>query len=785
MRLFIVAVVILSITFQAKAQVVISGYVNDCVTGERLIGANIYEVDSYTGTVTNAYGFFSLKIKNNSNTKLIFSYIGYKKQEVFLPQHIDTLLNICLVPGSELQEVKVTGIRRIEDRPEIGTTNLSLKNIKHIPALGGEPDVIKALQLLPGVQGGDEGKSGLYVRGGSPDQNLMLLDDVPLYYVNHLGGFVSTFNVDALSDVKIIKGGFPARYGSRLSSVVDVRMKEGNMKEFHGAGTLGLIAAKLMLEGPIIKDTMSYLISFRRFMYDLIMRPATYFITHGASMGYNFYDVNAKLNYKPNVNNRIYLSFYGGDDRLIRKVKIKEDDTKAKITNRWGNMLGALRWNHIFSPVLFANTTLTYTQYRYTTRNYNKTENTETESTFLSAIRDINGKIDFEYFPLNNYKIRFGANGILHKYVPTSTTYKQTINEITKIDTVYNEYTETAYEWNGYLENEFRLGHIFSANLGLRYSNYQISDTAFHAFEPRAVLNIKFLPTTSFKLSYSYMQQYIHLLTSSGAGMSVDYWVPSTTILNPEKSHLYSVGMAHTRRDVEFSIEGYYKTMQNLITFTEGVAYLSGSGSWQSKVDNRGEGTSYGVECFAQKKTGRLTGWVSYTWSETNRQFVQQNFGKPYPFKYDRRHNFNITASYKISDRINVAATWVFGTGNPVTLALSHHYVIDDEMEQEHTYTDPGHDLTEGWEYGSKNSFRMRSYHRLDVGINFTKKKRWGERTWNISIYNLYNRQNPYFYDLMTPYEAEGIGDWNDTELRYYQQSLFPFMPSISYNIKF
>ncbi len=785
MRLFIVVVVILSITLQAKAQVVISGYVNDCVTGERLIGANVYEANSYTGTVTNAFGFFSLKIKSSSNTKLIFSYIGYKKQRIFLPQNIDTLLNICLVPGSELQEVKVSGIRQIEDRPEIGTVNLSLNSIKHIPALGGEPDVIKALQLLPGVQGGDEGKSGLYVRGGSPDQNLMLLDDVPLYYVNHMGGFVSTFNVDAISDVKLIKGGFPARYGSRLSSVVDVRMKEGNMKEFHGAGTIGMITTKLMLEGPIIKDTMSYLISFRRFMYDLLMRPATYLITKGASMGYNFYDFNAKLNYKPNANNRFYLSFYGGDDKFIAKMKFKDDNYKAKIWNKWGNLLGAGRWNHIFSPVLFANTTLTYTRYRYATYANSTTEDMESENSFLSAIRDINGKIDFEYSPINPLKIRFGINGIIHKYIPTSTSYKQVIDGKTKIDTIYNEYTATAYEWNSYIENEFHLGHVISGNLGLRYSNYQINDTTFHAFEPRAVLNIKFLPTTSLKLSYSYMQQYIHLLTSSGAGMSVDYWVPSTSVLSPEKSHLYSAGIAHTRREVEFSVEGYYKTMQNLISFAEGIAYLGGSGSWQSKVDNKGEGTSYGVEFLAQKKTGQLTGWMSYTWSETTRQFEQQNFGKPYSFKYDRRHSLNMTASYKISDRINVAATWIFGTGNPITLALSHHYVIDDAMSQENTSIEPGHDLTGGWEYGSKNSFRMRSYHRLDIGVNFTKKKRWGERTWNISIYNLYNRQNPYFYDLMTPYEAEEIGDWNDKSLRYYQQSLFPFMPSVSYNIKF
>jgi hypothetical protein len=268
--------------------------------------------------------------------------------------------------------------------------------------------------------------------------------------------------------------------------------------------------------------------------------------------------------------------------------------------------------------------------------------------------------------------------------------------------------------------------------------------------------------------------------------MPVDYWVPSTPVLHPEKAHQYSAGFAHTRSNVEFSINGYYKTMENLITFTEGVAYLSGSGSWQSKIDNGGKGVSYGVEFFAQKKTGSLTGWLSYTWAKTFRQFEQQNFGERYPFKYDRHHSFNITGTYKINDRINVAATWVYGSGNPITLVLYHNYVVDnkDGMGDEVNSTGQ-YEQIDGWQYGSKNSYRMRSYHRLDIGVNFTKKKKWGERTWNISIYNLYNRQNPYYYDLMTPYEAEGIGDWHDTELRYYQQSLFPFIPSVSYSFMF
>ncbi len=792
MKALIILLLFFVVGVIGSSQIRVSGYLSDCKTGERLIGANIYDKTTGKGTVTNAFGFFSIKFPKQGSVTLRFSYIGYETKEILFAGINDTTVNVCLVPGKEIGEVKVTGHLNIEDKPEIGKIDVPLKQIRDIPALGGEPDVMKALQLLPGVQAGDEGTSGIYVRGGSPDQNLMLLDDVPLYYVNHLGGFVSTFNVDALSNVTLYKGGFPARYGSRLSSVVDIRMKDGNMKKFHGAGTIGMITTKLMVEGPIIKDRLSYLISARRFMYDLLMRPITRISFKGVSTGYTFYDVNAKVNYIANQNNRLYLSFYGGDDNLVAKIHKKEYEQKAKTKLQWGNLLGAFRWNHTFSPNLFSNTTVTYTRYRYRTFSNSEIDSIKSEYEFLSAIRDVNAKFDLEYYPLNALKVRAGLNGIIHKYIPTSTSYSEEINDETIKDTTYNEFNQFAYEWNAYVENEIRIGRSVSANLGLRYSAYSINDTTFSGFEPRLLLNVKFAPHTSFKAAYSYMQQYVHLLTSAGEGMSADYWVPTTRQLVPEVSSQYSAGLAHTQKAFEISLETYYKKMNDLISFTEGVAYLNGSGDWQSKVDKNGLGTSYGVEVLIKKKTGRLTGWTGYTWSKTTRQFENQNNGKPYPFKYDRRNNFSITGSYRINDHINVSATWVYGTGNPVTLPVAHHYVIDenDDTYYDSDIMDKPFSLYEGYDYGGKNSIRMRDYHRLDVGVNFTKKKRWGERTWNISVYNLYNRQNPYYYEYDYKQDTSIYVDGKpvqrvDKTNQLYQYSLFPFMPSISYSFKF
>ena len=783
-RIIILCVVFCLLLGKVAGQVTFSGYVSDSATGERLPGVTVLDMNTRSGTISNAFGFFSLVTKPAANIIVRFSYVGYKTIKLTLPAR-DTMLNIALLPGVNLEEVQVSSEKPVEDRTEISTITISVKEIKRLPALGGEPDIMKALQLLPGVQSGNEGSSGMYVRGGSPDQNLILLDDVPLYYINHLGGFVSTFNPDAISKVTLTKGGFPARYGSRLSSVLDIRMKDGNLKEFHGAGTIGMIASKLALEGPIKKDTASYLISYRRFLYDIFTRPITKIVYEGASMGYHFYDMNAKFNYKLNKNNRLYLSFYNGDDRVIVKINHKDTNQRAKVAIRWGNLLGAIRWNHLFNHSLFANTTFTYTRYRYQTAEYYKQTGTESEYTFTSAINDVTAKTDFEYYPARFLTIRFGGGATLHNFTPTSTTIKQEHIGATPVDSSFNDDKNRAFEQNLYLENEINLSSRFRANIGARYSAYYVDDKWFQGIEPRLVVNYKFARNYSLKAAYSKMQQYVHLLTSSGAGMPADYWVPATAILPPEKSVQYAFGMAHTSRNgmFEITIEPFYKTMSNLISFEEGIAYLGGSGNWQYKVDGDGEGKSYGIEFFLQKKLGKSTGWIGYTLAKTTRQFGNQNDGKTYPYKYDRRHDISIVFKQKLKENIDFSATWVYGTGNAMTLATGHHLVIDDNISS-HYASQTDFRLYEGHIYSEKNSFRMRAYHRLDVGFNFYKKKKWGERVWNISIYNLYNRQNPYLYywDTKETYN-NGVGTKGTPKL--YQKSLFPIIPSVSYSFRF
>ncbi|RLD59996.1 MAG: TonB-dependent receptor [Bacteroidetes bacterium] len=768
-------------------KITISGFVQDDKSGEKLIGANVYDLNSLKGTITNNFGFYSLTLPATDSVKIIFSFIGYQTQKKDLALKKDFSLNIYLHAGNLLHEVVVTDqrIKPIEQRDEMSIVSIPMKQIKTLSSLGGETDIMKALQLMPGVQSGNEGTSDLYVRGGSPDQNLILLDDVSLYYINHLGGFVSTFNTDALNSVKLIKGGFPARYGSRLSSVLDIRMKEGNMKKFHGQGTMGLVSSKISLEGPVKKDTSSYIISFRRFLYDIFSRPISKMAFNGVSVGYNFYDFNAKINYKLSDKNRLYLSFYLGDDKFITKFKDKSKENVAKNALKWGNILGALRWNHLYNRKLFSNITLSYTRYKYLTefsyKDKSNQDNMESYNNFYSGINDINAKFDFEYYIIPRYKIKFGINNIYHTFQPGTINYKQSgIQLSTNIDTSFGNYSINAFENSAYLENEISISNKFNSNIGIRTSNYIVNKKNFYSIEPRILFSYIITENMSIKLSYSEMQQYVHLLTSSSVGMPIDLWVPATKKVVPEKSQQIAFGISKSLKNFkyELSVESYYKKMHNMIAYKEGSSYFGTSQDWQDKVETNGNGESLGIEFLLQKKEGKTTGWISYTLSKTTRRFNNINNGKTYPYKYDHRHDISIVFNHKLKDNIDISATWVFSTGSPITLAIGKYYMIDDNDNDNPAFIYEEADI-----YGSKNSFRMHSYHRLDVCIIFYKKKKWGERTWSISVYNVYNRQNPYYYYFDYDYDNDGNQIGND--LKLYQQSLFPIIPSVSYSFKF
>jgi len=770
--------------------ITVSGYVYNSINNEKIIDTYIFELNSKTGGVSNDYGFFSISIKKSNNlSELVFSNIAYQSDTIIIQATKDTLIHIKLVPGQTLQEVEISGKQTIpiEKRNEISVLSIPMKQIDILPSFGGERDIIKAYQLMPGVQSGNEGSSGLFIRGGSSDQNLILIDDTPIYYVNHLGGFVSVFNNDAISSTKLIKGGFPARYGGRLSSALDVRMKEGNNKKFGGNASLGLLSGKIMIEGPIEKDTSSFLVSYRRFLYDIFMRPITKIITKNTSSGYYFQDFNLKVNHMFSAKDRLYFSIYFGDDKMM--LNFNENDNniinEAKHIKKWGNFLTALRWNHLFNNKMFGNFIFSFTRYRFNMEMNSRFTNSdnvhENHHSFFSGIYDLSFKPNFEYYLSPKYKMRFGILSTYHIFKPGITSFNSKTNQTEIINKLVSEIEIYALENAGYFENEIKLSDKLNTNLGIRYSTYFVNEKLFSFFEPRFLINYLITENHSIKASFSKMHQNVHLLSNSGVGMPVDFWMPSTEIVHPSKSFQYTIGYAGTfKKNLEFSIEAFYKEMKNLTTLKEGESYFGTNKTWNDKIETDGYGTVYGIDFLLQKKIGFITGWIGYTWMKNYRSFENINNGKEYPYKYDRRHDFSIVINYKLNENIDYSLTWVYGTGQALTLPVAKYYIpmiFPGSSNLENFY------MEEIYIYTDKNAFRAKAYHRLDIGINFRKSKKWGERIWNISIYNLYNRKNPYSYYFSSVDTHTSSG--NQEKMSLFQQSLFPIIPSVSYSIKF
>ena len=772
-------------------KILVSGYVKDAASGEVIAGATVTTDDLLNYAVSNSFGYYLLTLNRlEDSVNIQASFVGFSPLSFQVIPNQNLKIDFALRSSNMLDEVIVRAEKTAtyEKRKEMSVATVPISKVTDMPSLGGESDLLKSLQLMPGIQSGNEASSGLYVRGGSPDQNLMVIDDVPVYYVNHLGGFVSTFNSDAINSMKLVKGGFPAHYGSRLSSVVDIRMKEGNMKEFHGNAMIGMIASKIMVEGPIKKDTTSYMLSVRRFMYDLITRPLTRATSfNGTSVGYNFYDLNAKINHIISPKDRLYLSFYSGGDKILSRQKTQSDLNKMIL--KWGNILGSFRWNHLYGDRLFSNLTLYSTRYRlandFTNTFTHNSIKEKTSMSYWSGTVDISLKADFDYYLNQNYKIRLGGTTIFHHFNPNTTSYKSFENSAA-VDTSFGSIKQNGFENAVYLENEISIGSRLFTNFGLRVTNYHIPNRNYASIEPRFLTTYLVGENTLLKASYSQMNQYIHLLTGSGPNMQNDIWVPVTDIIKPSLSKQFAFGLERTFRNGEYevSLEGYHKTMNDLITYKDGVATLSSASDWQSQVETNGTGKSYGLEFLLQKTKGPATGWIAYTYSKTTRQFENKNNRKPYPFKYDRTHDISIVYQQKIKSNIQFSATWVFGTGNPYTLATGKYKMMPeviDEIFNESNYSKYGQT------YNDLNSHRMRAYHKLDIGVNFYKKVKRGERTWNISIYNLYNRQNPYYYFLDTTYEFDQQGrvipEATKTVLK--QQSYFSIIPSFSYSLKF
>lgn len=747
----------------------ISGYVKDKATGEVLIGANIYNVDEQNGTSTNNYGFFSYTTSRDS-VDLVVSYVGYQSERIQLDLEKDVQLNIELTAGEELGEVVVTGEQPIEEETQMSSVTVPLEQIKSMPQILGEVDVMKALQMVPGVQSGTEGTSGLYVRGGGPSQNLILLDGVPIYNASHLFGFVSVFNADAINNVELIKGGFPARYGGRLSSVVDITMKEGNKEELKGSGSIGLLASKLTLDGPL-SDNTTFLVSGRRTYIDLLARPLIKAQSEGdAVAGYYFYDFNAKINHRFSSSDRLYFSSYFGHDKAYSRSESSytNQDTqfysKDEFGLKWGNMITSLRWNHIYNPQLFSNAMLTYSRYKFDVYNTmleeeqtdGKTTRYRTENRYLSGINDVAAKVDFDYLPSPIHSIKFGASATRHRFNPGVYAYSSS----TESDSTMGDQKTASTELFVYAEDNMELTDRLKVNAGLHVSGYSVNNEFYYSIEPRVSFNYMLPTKIALKGSYARMTQYIHLLTNTGIGLPTDLWVPATDRVRPQRAHQVALGLAKTIEGLEVSLEGYYKTMDNLITYKEGASYLSFQGDWQDQVV-LGQGTSYGAELFVQKKVGKWSGWLGYTLSWNTRQFDEVNFGEPFPYKYDRRHDVNLVVSYSPHKGLEFSANWVYGTGNAVTLPTSRYPAAGNGGTIKN--------------YEGRNGFRMPAYHRLDLNVSWTKDKSWGQRTWTVGVYNGYNHKNPFFIDI----ESRGDGR------QFVQYSLFPIIPSVTYSFQF
>jgi len=779
----------------------ISGYINEKGSKENLPGATIFVPELKTGVASNNYGFYSITLPADT-LELIVSYVGYKAQIYRVKLTSNIRLDVALENNSQLEEVVVsaTPVESISEEVQMSRIDLPVEQIKSLPALLGEKDVLKAIQLLPGVQKGSEGSSGIYVRGGGPDQNLIILDDATVYNASHLFGFFSLFNGDALKSVELTKGGFPARYGGRLSSVIDMQMKDGNKEKIKADVGIGLISSRLTIEGPLKKDKASFLISGRRTYIDFLARPVIRKMSEdGTIVGYYFYDLNAKLNYILDYKNKLYLSGYFGKDRFyLRSERINEVNNTVNKSNaglQWGNGTGTLRWNHLLTEKVFSNVSLIFSDYKFGV-DVKETYGADFfKLAYSSGIRDYSAKADLDFFPNTRHKIKAGAAYAYHEFRPNAIVTDDSYTGSYKTKTQINA-TEIAL----YGEDDYTFSPKWRMNAGLRLTNFNVRSKSYFNPEPRVSLRYLIRRTLSVKASYTRMNQYLHLLSNSGFSLPTDLWVPATDRVKPQQAEQIALGLAKDlkikKMDFLVSLEGYYKQSKNVIGYKEGASFLDVTnldGSGDNKITyedivTSGNAESYGAEFFFQKKSGKLTGWIGYTLSWTWLTFNDLNFGKRFPARYDRRHDISVVGIYKLNEKISFSLVWVYGTGNAVTLPLSSYQLQDHSSQFQQTIVPP-EAVSHGYQnyfseykpkvndYGEKNSYRMAPYHRLDLAVQFHKIRKKYERIFELGVYNAYNRQNPFFYMAETDYKT------NITKLK--QVSLFPIIPSVSWTWKF
>ncbi len=788
------------------AQHTVSGTITDQTSGETLIGATILDTRSGKGTTTNVNGRYTLTLKG-SEAVLRITFVGYEPIYDTISLSSNTIRNYVLKPSITLSEIVVTAERvNSRESSQMSALEMPVEQLKAVPVLFGEADIIKAIQLLPGVQSGNEGTGGMYVRGGGPDQNLFLLDGIPLYNVNHLGGFFSAFNADAVKNVTLFKGSFPARFGGRLSSVLDVTTNNGNDKKIHGNVSIGAISAKFNLEGPIVKERTTFCISARRTYADFIMRPIIRKLATDIDgktklvAGYYFYDANAKITHKFSDKSRLYATFYMGDDDVYTRIRTESslaEDQYLDFRNNWGNTVGGLRWNYVLNPKLFMNLSLSYTGYSnrmiaaidklaYITPD--SVQQSTMNGDYISKIHDLTGRLDFSFIPTPEHDIQFGTYYTNHTIIPSvasgSIDYFDQIqmDDPFRMEAKLRDDTTRSHEIVAFAEDDWSINDIFKVNMGLHFSTFGVEDTFYPSLQPRISGRALLGENLSVKVGYAYMSQYMHLLSTTSVSLPTDLWVPSTKRIKPMTAQQVAAAVNYSiPLVVELSVEGYYKHMHNIIEYRDGATTFGSTAGWEDLVCV-GDGWTYGVEFLAQRTFGHLTGWLAYTWSRTthlfNRPGQELNNGNPFPAKYDRRHDFSIVLTYKINDWCDASATWVFSTGNTATLAMQKYPVASDDPDAYDLNSNLSNTLSH---VSSRNNFRMPNYHRADISVNFHrqfKRKNW-HRTINVSVYNLYNKQNPYLTYTSNQYSYRGYSK------ALMQLSIFPILPSVAYTLYF
>lgn len=778
-RILYIFLLVLMITESTKANELptksytISGHIRDAGTGEALIGANVYVRELGIGTVSNAYGFYSLTLGEGKYT-IGYSYVGYEPQEYLIEFEENLTRDIELNELVEqIEEVVVTSEKKNNNITslETGSVTLPIQSIRRIPAFMGEVDVIKAIQLLPGVQAASEGSSGFSVRGGSIDQNLILLDEATVYNASHLLGFFSVFNNDAIKDVKLYKGDIPASHGGRLASMLDVRMKDGNLRNFAGSGGIGTISSRLTLEGPVIKDKTSFLLAGRRTYADIFLPFAGNEDIRDNEL--YFFDLNAKLNHIINENNRVYFSGYFGRDVFANQFA----------GMRFGNRTFTLRWNHLFTKKLFSNFSVIHSKYNY---ELGTPEDQPNAFKWISDISNQSFKADFIYYANPESTFKFGLQSIYHRFNPG---LAKGIGE----ETIFNEFKvpeNYALEHGLYFQGEEKIGYRWSVKYGLRLSGFQnVGKSTVYSFsddyalvdssvykkgefynlylglEPRLGLNYTINENLSLKAAYSRTRQYIQLAQNSTAGTPLDIWFSASPNIKPQISDQYTIGIFRNFRDhtIETSVEIYYKDMKNTIDFRDHAELLLNP-LLEGEV-RTGVSWSYGAEFLVRLTEKKLNGWISYTLSKTERKIDAINDGKPYDAPYDKPHDISIVLNYQLSDQWSAGANWVYSTGLPYTFPTGRYEILGKVLPV----------------YSRRNAYRFDNYHRLDLSLNFTPAGKPGRKwksEWNLSVYNAYLRKNTWAINF--------VQDSENPDRTYAEKTyLFTIMPAITYNFKF